>query len=143
MSNAVLIFVLSLAGALISALCFLLWYFIRERMKQRDKKEDLLDKRLSSGSETMQRMTARIEQMQNNQVEQFAKVVPQATFENYCNAHKEDHKQLDDRVEELRRGQEAVRDDVRGFGTKLDAGLGTMTTMLAKIVTIPKDEKEE
>ncbi len=71
MSNAVLVFVLSVAGVLIAGLFMLLWWFVRDRMRQRDKKEDLLDKRLGAGSETMQRMTSRIEQMQTNQVEQF------------------------------------------------------------------------
>lgn len=139
MSNAVLTFVLAIAGTLIFALSALLWWFIRDRMKQRGKKEDLLDKRLASGSETMQRMTSRIEQMQNNQVEQFAKVVPQEIFEKYCVAHKEDHIVLDRRVEQLHQGQAAVQNEVRAFGAKLEAGIDTMTGLLSKIVTIPTD----
>ena len=143
MSSSVLIFVLSIAGALIAALGTILWWFIRERMKAREQKEDTLERRLSSGSETMQRITTRIEALQNNQVEQFAKVVPQATFENYCATHKEDHKELDKRVHELRKGQDAVKDEVRGFGNKLDTGLGTITDLLAKVTTIPSDPKDQ
>ncbi len=142
MSNAVLYFVLGIAGVLITALFGLLWWFIRDRMRQKEKKENLLDKRLSSGSETMQRMTSRIEQMQNNQVEQLAKVVGRDTFDSYCDEHKEDHRALDETVGELRKGQEAVRDDVKAFGTKLTTGIETMTGLLGKVVTIQKDPKD-
>ena len=142
MSNSILVFILSIAGVLITGLLMLLWFFVRERMRQKEKTEDLLNKRLGAGSETMNRMIARIEVMQNNQVEQFAKVVPQETFENYRVTHKEDHTILDRRIEQLHQGQADVQNEVLAFGAKLEAGIDTMTGLLSKIVTIPTDPKD-
>ena len=143
MSSEVLIFVLSISGALIVGLAVLLWWFIRERMAQREKQQDLLDKRLGAGSETMQRMTARIEQMQGVQISQFATVVHQEKFDGYLEEHKVDHKEIDNRIETIHHGQDRIRDEVREVGARLDAGMSTMTGLLSKIVVIPGNVEDE
>jgi len=143
MSNEILIFILSVSGALIVGLAVLLWWFIRERMAQREKKEDLLDKRLGAGSETMQRMTARIEQMQGAQLSQFATVVHQEKFDGYLEEHKVDHKEIDNRIDAIHQGQDKIHDEVQSIGVRLDAGMDTMTGLLGKIVVISRGPEEE
>lgn len=132
MSEATYNFILGIAGVVLLVLGSVLWWFIRDHMRAREKREDLLEKRLSSGSETMQRIAAQLDNIQTRQVAQAAEFVRVDTFEEYCT--KQD--KVIYTVQEQMREQGQI---LAGMARRIDTGIETMTNLLARIVTIPTD----
>lgn len=132
MSAATYNFVLGIAGVLVLVLGSVLWWFIRDHMRAREKREDLLEKRLSSGSETMQRITAQLDTIQTRQVQQAAEFLRVDTFKKYC-------EKQDKVIDEVQTQMQEQGQILAGMAKRIDTGIETMTNLLARVVTIPTD----
>lgn len=143
MNGGVTTLLLSVAGVLIVGLCSVLWWFVRDRMKARERKEDLLERRLSSGAQTMQSISSEIKNIQTMQVQQAADFVRKQDFNGYKKEHDDQHKALDKKLDAMRAGQGELKSALAQMGARVESGLKSMTDMLAKVVTIPTDPKDK
>jgi len=135
----VLIFALSVAGILIFILASLIWWFIKERIRLRERETDSFDKRFMAGREKFQEIDA---QFDNLNARLITDCIHKSQFEKYCMSHQEEHAKLDRRFEEMKRGQISIREDLVGINEKVDTGFDSVKDLLAKIVTIHPHEDD-
>jgi uncharacterized protein HemX len=142
MNGGITTLLFSVAGVLILGLCSVLWWFIRDRMKTRERKEDLLERRLSSGAQTMQSIATEVKNIQTMQIKQAADYVLRRDFNGYRKEQEEKLEKLWRNLDEMKTGQGDLKTALAQMGARLESGMKSMTDMLAKVVTIPTDEKD-
>ena len=125
-------FFLAVSGAVILALGSILWWYVRDRMRAREKSAELLEKRLSAGSETMQRIAAQLDAIQSRQVLAATEYVRADVFREYTDKQ-------DKVISAIQSQMAEQREVLAGMAKRIDTGIETMTGLLARIVTIPND----
>lgn len=135
MDNSTLTFALSVAGALILLLGSVIWFVVKRFITT-------LDKRLSSGSETMQRIQIAIERMQQSTLEQSTRLMSCTQFEQYVSAHGKAHQDLEKEVSGIKDIQRDIQDGMNILGSKVDLIPQTISRMLAGVVTIGEGDSD-
>jgi Tfp pilus assembly protein PilN len=139
MNGGITTLLFSVAGVLILGLCSILWWFIRDRMKTRERKEDLLERRLSSGAQTMQSIATEVKNIQTMQIKQAADYVLRQDFNGYRKEQEEKLEKLWRNLDEMKIGQGDLKTALAQMGTRLESGMKSMADMLAKVIKIPTD----
>lgn len=106
--QALIYVVIAVGGALILVLASLLWYFIRARMLAKDRRDELLEKRLSSGAEAMQRVGQEVTSLQKQlndyrkeYYETVSKLLEKSEFREYKRDHEKVHATLEALVTQM------------------------------------------
>jgi hypothetical protein len=128
----VLILSLSVAGVLIVLLLGLAGWLVRDRLKSRARYEELLEKRLSDGAQTMRALKDEIAQLSHNFLSQLGKAITEEKFDAYCHGHETEHTDLDRRVEGLKDLNHELRESMVGMRASLDA----FNRILAQLVEV-------
>jgi predicted nuclease with TOPRIM domain len=131
-----LIFSLAAAGLIITVLMGLVIWFVKDRVKSRRQYEDLLEKRLSSGAETMQNLKLSVEQLQTKFVEHLGALLKREDFNSYTREHDREHNRLDDKVAD-------VRERYGKLAERLESSVKSMSRMLAKLIKVNNLEGED
>jgi hypothetical protein len=167
------IVMLSVLIALVVILGVVLWFFIRQRIKEmdawkkqqeakdlaqqereklfleklalitgrldsRDRSDDVLEKRLAAGADSMSKMKDSIQKMQDVFVDFAAKFVSQPAFESFQKKVEEKQKEQEREIRRLYEGQNEIRIEIRGIGSKVEQGLKTISDLLAPHVHVGK-----
>lgn len=131
-----LIFALAVAGAIVVLLLGIVGWFARDRVQSRKRYEELLEKRLSAGADTMQNLKIAVEQIQTKFVEAIGKLLSEEKFYAYTKEHRSDHERLDERISALRESHAELKQDIRAVGIQVDASMKTVSGLLSKIVRV-------
>jgi len=129
-------FLLGTCGATILLLLAVVAWFVKDRLRKSEKKDDALERRLGSGSEAMERIRIAIERLQTSQVEASTKLLSLTQFDEYRKEHGDTHKDLDARITELCSGQDDLRRDITGVGDRIEGKIEAMSDLLSKKVTV-------
>lgn len=124
-----LIFSLSVASVVIVVLIGVLVWFVKDRVKARRRYEELLEKRLASGSATMQNLKLSVEQLQTKFIEHLGTMLKRSDFNDYRKEHNREHDRLDDKVAD-------IRERYAELAQRVDAGIRSMSNMLSKLVKV-------
>ena len=131
---ATLIFTLTVAGIIISVLLGVVIYFVRERVKSRQRYEEVLEKRLSSGSETMQQLKVDLEKLHSVFIEYFARVVSEIDFKEYKREHKEEHCKLEKEIDGVRTSFYELKEGLTSIDQKMDAKFESLNNIMKTLV---------
>ena len=129
-------FLLGTCGATILLLLAVVAWFVKDRLRKSEKKDDALERRLGSGSEAMERIRIAIERLQTSQVEASTKLLSLTQFDEYRKEHGDTHKDLDARITELCSGQDDLRRDITRVGERIEGKIEAMADLLSKKVTV-------
>jgi len=125
-------FALAVAGALILILLSIIAWFARSRVKARERYEELLEKRLQAGTQTMGALKSEISDMQSRFLVEFAKVVTEAKFDSYCHGHEVVHAELNHKIDGLRELQQEWRESL----TETKAYTQALNKILAQMIEV-------
>jgi hypothetical protein len=169
----VTIVMLSALLFLVAVLGVLLWWFIKQRIRQqdewkkqqnakdaalqereklfleklalitgrldaRDRADDVLERRLAAGADSMNEHKKSIQKMQEVFVDFAAKFVPHATFESFQKKVEAKQEDQERKIQRLHEGQNEIRMEIRGIGSKVEQGLKTISDLLAPHVHVGK-----
>jgi len=134
-SPELLYFALGISLLVIVLLAGLTWRLMGERIKGREREMDLLDRRLQTGTDTMQALSRSVTILQGESAKWIASMVSQDVFVRYISDNQKEHR-------ELERMHSDLVSEVRSMGAKLDGRLSTITTLLSKLIVV-KDPDEE
>lgn len=134
--DALMVFSLAVAGALIALLLGLVAWFTKDRVNSRKRYEELLEKRLSAGADTMQNLKVAVEKIQTKFVEAIGALLSEEKFDGYCKEHRAEHDRLEERIAILRESHAELKQDIRAVGTQVDASMKSVSGLLSKIVKV-------
>lgn len=135
-----LVFSLAVSGAIIAVLLALVAWFAKARVKGRQRYEELLEKRLSSGADTMHKLNISVEQLYTKFVEAMGELLPTKAFDAYRKEHHQEHDRLDDKLASTREQHAELKQSIAEVGVRVESGLAAMTDLLAKLVKIEDRE---
>lgn len=142
--NELLVFALAVAGAILLLLLGLVGWFAKDRVNSRKRYEELLEKRLSAGADTMQNLKVAVEKIQTKFVEAMGALLSEEKFDSYCREHRAEHDRLEERIAILRESHAELKQDIRAVGTQVDASMKSVSGLLSKIVKVePSSESEK
>lgn len=142
--NALLVFSLAVAGAIVLLLLGLVAWFVKDRVQSRKRYEELLEKRLAAGADTMHNLKLAVEKMQTKFVESIGQLLSEEKFDSYCREHRSEHDRLEERIAILRESHAELKQDIRAVGTQVDASMKSVSGLLSKIVKVePTCEPEK
>jgi len=127
-----LVFALSVAGALILMLVGVVGWMFKSRVKSRERYEELLEKRLADGAVTMRALKDEIAQLSNNFLNQLGKALPAEKFDAYQASHEVVHEAVDRRMDELKDLNNDLKVSMAGLRATMDA----LNRILARIVDV-------
>jgi len=120
---ALIYVVIAVSAGIIVVLTTLVWFFIRARMSARDRREELLEKRLSSGAEAMQRISQEVVSLQKQlndyrkeYYETVSKLMEKSEFREYKRDHEKSHEMLNNIMGQITKTgehQERMIEEVR------------------------------
>jgi len=134
--DSVLVLSLSVAGVVIVLLVAVLAWLLKDRLRARQRYEELLEKRLSSGSETMHQLRIQIEQMQATFLEQLAQMASNDKVDDYIKTHSEKHDTIDRRFDNMKDIHHELSERMTALTQKVETGLESMTKMLGQILEV-------
>jgi chromosome segregation ATPase len=132
----VLVFSLVITGTIIALLLALVAWFAKARVKSRQRYEELMERRLSSGANTMHNLNISVEQLQTKFVEAIGKLLERKDFAAYCQEHSREHDRLDDKLSDTKKQHAELKQSIAEVGVRVESGLAAMTDLLAKLVKI-------
>lgn len=111
-------------------------WLLKDRMRKAEKKEDLLEKRLSSGSETMHRLLMSLERLQASQVDARARLLSTEAFGAWEKEHVVEHQEMSKDMAKLNEGQTDLRVEIAGLGERIEGKLSAMSSLMAKKIEV-------
>ena len=120
--------------ALVGSLLAIVFWMAKDRMKARKQYEATLEKRLSSGADTMNRIRLAVEQLQTKFVEHLGEMMKRTDFDAYRTEHNKEHDNLENKVSEVKDRLSEVRERAGGLGERLDGSIAAMSGMLATLL---------
>jgi len=130
--DPMLVLGISVAGFVIVGLLGVVGWLVRSRFKSRERYEELLEKRLADGAQTMRALKDEIATLTTNFITQLGKAITEEKFDAYCHGHETEHNDLDRRVEGLKDLNHELRESMVGMRASLDA----FNRILAQLVEI-------
>jgi hypothetical protein len=111
---------------------------ITGRLDARDRADDVLERRLAAGADSMNEHKKSIQKMQEVFVDFAAKFVPHATIESFQKKVEAKQEDQERKIQRLHEGQNEIRMEIRGIGSKVEQGLKTISDLLAPHVHVGK-----
>ena len=127
---------LSTCGATILLLLAIVAWLIKDRLRKSEKKDDLLEKRLSAGSETMHQITVTLKDLQAAQVNASATLLSLTQFDEYRREHGKTHSNLDEQIKRICASQDDLHLEIKGVGDRIEGKIEAMSDLLSKKVTV-------
>lgn len=97
---------------------------------------DTIGKRLSAGADSFRDITQTQKQLQQAQTDILLHFVEKKECKEHVKDHRVQHDKLDRTIDNIQQSVSDMRDTVRGIEAKLEGGIHTMSSMLAKVVKI-------
>jgi hypothetical protein len=134
-------FVMGIAGFLIISLGSMCVWFMVQRSKMRDRESETLERRLSNGAETMQRMVVRLEQVEGKQTLHGSVHLSTQDFDEFCKAHFVEHKEINSTVLSIRESVSELKTTINAIGNRVEDAVKSIPRMLGQIVELRNPEK--
>ncbi len=135
-STSILALALSSSLALVVVLGTILWYFIRDKMRIREKTEGKLDVRLAAGAQTMTDIRNEVGEVRSMQVQSMGTTMTVDKCAVKHQEHSHVHERLDKQVDRVVKAQDDIKLDLSRLDGKMDKGFGNMIDLLSKKITI-------
>lgn len=110
----------------------------RIEMQERniDRDGQLLERRLSAGSEKFKALETQIEELKKAHNIELTSLVTTVSFAKYCEDHGRDHERIEKQLGDLQTGQQDIVRAVEGLGGRLESGLKTVSSIVSNVVTL-------
>lgn len=132
-------FVLGIAGALITMLLAVAAWLIKDRVQtakehEREKESKLerylekVDRSLAAGSQRFERQDQKLDDLKREVSDTTIRAVPRSEFDGFCRDQNEQHKRIDQRLEQIIDGQVTQSGELRGLAGQME----TVKDLLAR-----------
>jgi len=133
-------FVIGLGGTVIVSQSGLVFWLFVQRVRTKERESETLERRLSNGAETMQRMIVRLEHIEGKQALQEAKGISSEKFDNYCNLHNNEHKEINKIIVSTKESIIELKECINLIGQRVEDAVKSIPRTLGKIIEVKNFE---
>jgi methyl-accepting chemotaxis protein len=116
---------------------------VNQRLDARDRADDLLERRLEAGAESMREIKQQLETTRTMVIDLTSNYTRVAEYERYRHDHDERHREIDGRLTAIEAATNKLVGRIEAIGDRVESSLADFRGVLAKYVHVPREAADD